>query len=168
MNEEWRPVVGYENEYEVSNLGNVRRVLKGRPAQPRKLVKGRRGYYELILCKKNKVKLCRVHRLVSEAFLPNPDNLPMVNHKDGDKTNNSVSNLEWTTAKHNQLHSRRILKNAVHPVKCVETGVQYDSMAIAAEATSTDLSHLRQAAIGTRNKAGGYHWQLVEPNNAGL
>lgn len=161
MKEKWKPVIGYEKEYEISDLGHVRRLLPHKRTRPRKLVMGSRGYYELILCKNNKVKLCLVHRLVAEAFIANPDNLPMVNHIDGDKTNNSVSNLEWTTAKKNQLHSRRVLRNAVHPVKCVETGVIYASMAIAAESTGADLSHLWQAAVGMRNKAGGYHWQKL-------
>ena len=107
MIEEWRPVVGYEGLYEVSNTGRVRsvdryvktcygsyRLHKGKVLSP-----GIRpdGYLVVSL----QYRMFRVHRLVSEAFLPNPDNLPQVNHKDEDKSNNRVDNLEWCDSKYN-------------------------------------------------------------------
>ena len=107
MIEEWRPVVGYEGLYEVSNTGRVRsidryvktcygsyRLHKGKVLSP-----GIRpdGYLVVSL----QYRMFRVHRIVAEAFLPNPDNLPQVNHKDEDKSNNRVDNLEWCTAKYN-------------------------------------------------------------------
>ena len=107
MIEEWRPVVGYEGLYEVSNTGRVRsldryvktcygsyRLHKGKVLSP-----GIRpdGYLVVSL----QYRMFRVHRLVAEAFLPNPDNLPQVNHKDEDKSNNRVDNLEWCDSKYN-------------------------------------------------------------------
>ena len=105
MIEEWRPVVGYEGLYEVSNIGRVRsldrfyyRLHKGKVLSP---TKDRYGYLTVTLNCNGKSKTIKIHRLVAQAFLPNPDNLPQVNHKDEDKTNNNVDNLEWCTAKYN-------------------------------------------------------------------
>lgn len=107
MIEEWRPVIGYEGLYEVSSYGRVRsvdryvktcygsyRLHKGKVLSP-----GIRpdGYLVVSL----QYKMFRVHRIVAEAFLPNPDNLPQVNHKDEDKSNNRVDNLEWCDSKYN-------------------------------------------------------------------
>ena len=105
MIEEWRPVVRYEGLYEVSNTGQVRsldrfyyRLHKGKVLSP---TKDRYGYLTVTLNCNGKSKTIKIHRLVAQAFLPNPDNLPQVNHKDEDKTNNNVTNLEWCTAKYN-------------------------------------------------------------------
>ena len=105
MIEEWRPVVGYEGLYEVSNTGQVRsldrfyyRLHKGKVLSP---AKDRYGYLTVTLNCNGKSKTIKIHRLVAQAFIENPDNLPQVNHKDEDKTNNNVDNLEWCTAKYN-------------------------------------------------------------------
>ena len=105
IEEIWRPVVGYEGLYEVSNIGRVRsldrfyyRLHKGKVLSP---TKDRYGYLTVTLNCNGKSKTIKIHRLVAQAFLPNPDNLPQVNHKDEDKTNNNVDNLEWCTAKYN-------------------------------------------------------------------
>lgn len=96
--EEWKDVVGYEGLYKVSNLGNVKNCLSGRIL---KLCNDKDGYKILNLYKNGVRKTYRVHRLVSKAFLTNPNNLQQVNHKDEDKTNNRVDNLEWCDAKYN-------------------------------------------------------------------
>ena len=162
MKETWKPVVGYEGIYEVSNVGNVRRVLGNGKYRQRKLVFGSRRYYEVMLSKDNQIQLWLVHRLVALAFIPNPDDSPQVNHKDGDRTNNKVSNLEWVTAKANQLHSRRVLLNAVHPVLCIEKNIVYPSLAIAADLTGACSNHIWKVIHGRRNTAGGYHWKAVD------
>lgn len=116
MTEEWRDIVGYEGLYQVSSLGRVRsldRVIErnGRPS----CLKGKvlsgcrfgRGYLMVGLSKNNEVKLVGIHRLVAQAFVPNPNNLPQVNHKDCDKTNNRVENLEWCSALYNLTYDDR-------------------------------------------------------------
>lgn len=100
--EEWRKVVGYDN-YEVSNFGEVR----NQKGEILKTFKNNSGYYCLQLYKDRKGKGFLVHRLVASAFIENPDSLPTVNHIDGIKENNSVSNLEWNSYSQNLLHARR-------------------------------------------------------------
>lgn len=115
MNSEeiWKPVVGYEGLYEVSSYGRVRsldrydrmnRFCEGRIL---KLCANRLGYLKAGLCSNDKKKQYLVHRLVAEAFIPNPNNLPIINHKDENPSNNNVDNLEWCTAKYNSNYGTR-------------------------------------------------------------
>ena len=101
--EHWKAIVGYEGIYEVSDTGLVRSLNWERTKQVRVLRPGKleRGYLFVPLSKDGHVKNFLVHRLVAQAFIPNPQCLPQVNHKDEDKENNSVSNLEWCTARYN-------------------------------------------------------------------
>ena len=109
--ETWKPVVGYEGLYEVSDFGEVRslgrwvntrgggkRFLKGKVLRPQKNIW---GYLFVTLYKEGKSKMHTVHRLVATAFIPNPDNLPEINHKDEDKTSNVATNLEYCDRKYN-------------------------------------------------------------------
>lgn len=98
FNEIWKDVDGFEGLYEVSNLGNVRR-FDTKKAKVKSL--NIYGYPQVNLYKNGKAYLRRVHRLVAIAFIPNPDNLPMINHKDENPCNNVVDNLEWCDAKYN-------------------------------------------------------------------
>jgi hypothetical protein len=100
-NEQWRDVPNYEGLYQVSNLGRIRRMPKGK-IRVQKAAKN--GYLQVNLCKNNKVRWISVHRLVASAFIANPDNLPVVNHKDENKHNNHADNLEWVTPRENCLH----------------------------------------------------------------
>ena len=110
--ETWRPVVGYEGLYEVSDFGEVRSLDRWRgngkgyfqETRVKKPVKQANGYLYVGLYKDGKPKMYRVHRLVAQAFIENPYNLPEVNHIDEDKTNNVVSNLEWCDRKYNINH----------------------------------------------------------------
>lgn len=159
MSEKWRSIKNFEGIYEVSDFGNIRRIVGKNRYRDRKIVKGKGGYSEVTLSKNNKVLLKRVHRLVAEAFLPNPDNMPQVNHKNGDKCDNNVANLEWVSVRDNQIHSRRVLLNAVTPVVCIEANTIYPSMAIASEKTGINIAHIWQVVNNQRRTAGGYHWQ---------
>lgn len=106
-NEVWKDVVGYDGRYQVSNKGNVRSVARkdsiGRKCGGRVLRPGydKDGYRQVSLCKDGKPKTKKIHRLVTEIFIPNPNGFSEVNHKDEIKTNNYVENLEWCTRKYN-------------------------------------------------------------------
>lgn len=99
MLEQWKPVTGYEEKYEISNLGNVR-TAAGRLLKPTNIG----GYLSISLTKNKKARLFRVHRLVATAFIPNPSELPVVNHKDENRLNNSADNLEWCTQSYNYTY----------------------------------------------------------------
>lgn len=107
MDEVFRPVEGYEGLYEVSNLGRVKSLKWGKERILKPGMDGC-GYLKANLYKEGKIKHFMVHRLVAQAFIPNPEGLPQINHKDEDKTNNRVDNLEWCTAKYNSNYGTRI------------------------------------------------------------
>lgn len=109
MQEIWKPVKDFEGLYEVSNMGNVRS-LNYRCTGEIKILKpgkDKRGYLKVNLYKSSKYSSKRVHRLVATAFIPNLDNKTQVNHIDGNKQNNTVSNLEWCTNSENMQHAWR-------------------------------------------------------------
>lgn len=115
MTEIWKDIVGYEGLYQVSNLGNVKR-LKGYKGRGKGYIVeehfiqpsiNSRGYQNVVLCKNGKTKTFSMHRLVAIAFLDNSNNLPQVNHKDENKLNNCVDNLEWCNSKYNNNYGTR-------------------------------------------------------------
>ncbi len=111
MKEIWKDIEGYEGLYQVSNLGDVRSLKYAGGNKVKILKQGNvNGYKRVSLHKNNKQKNYFVHRLVAMTFIPNPNNLPLVNHKDENKTNNSVDNLEWCTQKYNINYGSAIKK----------------------------------------------------------
>ena len=107
MKEIWKDVKGYDGKYQVSNLGHVRSMsfAHTRQAKVLKATPTNCGYVKVELYANGKGKVKYVHRLVAQAFIPNPDNKPQVNHIDGNKDNNVASNLEWCSPGENQTHA---------------------------------------------------------------
>lgn len=106
-----------------------------------------------------------VHRLVAKTYIPNPHGYPQVNHINGVKNDNRISNLEWCTNSHNQTHSRYVLGNNTGfsdtPVRCIETGEAFVSTRDAWRKTGVSYSHISESARGKRKTAGGYHWEGI-------
>ena len=117
MEEIWKDIKEYEGLYQISNLGRVKRLKfinrhlnfkKERILKPYK--DGGKNYFIIALYKNGKREYKQIHRLVAEAFIPNTNNFPLVNHKDENKTNNYVNNLEWCTCKYNTNYGTSRLK----------------------------------------------------------
>lgn len=180
--EEWRDVKGWEGKYQVSSYGRVRSVPrkvkvhafgKGWGERETKCVilsTGRwMGYPTVELKDRSKGMRSRqlVHRLIAEVFIPNPENKPQVNHKNGNRADNMLSNLEWCTRSENCQHRNHVLGVETPnkgKVKCVETGVVYKNGKEASRQTGICYCSINRAA---NNKpkyktAGGYHWELVD------
>lgn len=105
MQETWRPIPGYETDYSVSTHGRIRSQRRGRIKILKPIFEKWNGYFIVTLYDKNgKSRKERISRLVALAFIPNPHALPEVNHKDEDKTNNNVDNLEWCTHAYNSTY----------------------------------------------------------------
>lgn len=114
MKERWKDIEGYEGLYQVSNRGKIysfksKRCLKGQITIW--------GYKQVELTNNNIISSLSIHRLVAQAFIPNPENKPEVNHKNGIKTDNRVENLEWVTSKENKIHAVEIGNIKTIPVK---------------------------------------------------
>lgn len=122
----WKDIKGYEGLYQVSNLGRVKslKVSKIKSERIRKSYQQSSGYISIVLCKNGKAVNHKVHRLVASAFIDNPNNLPEINHKDENKANNKVDNLEWCDSSYNKNYGTRtekFIRSRGTPVKCIET-----------------------------------------------
>ena len=118
--------------------------------------KKRQGYFEISLIKNKKEKRFKLHRLVAQAFIPNFYNLPQVNHKDGNKSNNCVNNLEWVTGKENIRHAWEYgLANANHkrkPIKCNENGICFNSVIEASKQLNCDRRGIFRVLKGEKKQ----------------
>lgn len=193
--EVWRPVRGYEGRYLVSNFGRVRsldfvdrfnRMYRGKDLT---LTLSCYGYYVVSLCLNGNEKQCRVNRLVAEAFIPNPNNLPFVNHKDENKINNFVwvnpdgtvdpekSNLEWCTPEYNTIYGtgrERMAKKQKNrtdlsrAVGCYtlnnELVAIYPSQMEAYRATGIWNVSIAACCKGKLKTSGGYIWKYIGTN----
>lgn len=178
--EVWRNIKGFEGRYQVSNLGRVKALNYHREGKERLLSAGKNtsGYLYVVLCKDGKAKTRLVHRLVAEAFLPNPDNLPQVNHKDECKTNNVVSNLEYCDAAYNSNYgtrNERMGKGLTNHPNRSKTVYQYTldgslvgsypSVNEAGRRTGYSYGHISACCLGKRKHHRGYLWSysLIVP-----
>lgn len=178
MEERWKDIVGYEGLYQVSNLGRVKSLERYRnnhgkqqlvPESIKSTRKDKQGYLLLDLYKDNKQKTIRIHRLVAEHFIENPDNKETVNHIDGNKENNIVVNLEWATFKEQNKHfyshnlkSKDNINKAVKAmnkaqakkVKCLNNGMIYESASEAGRAIEVSGSLIMRCCRGECKSAG--------------
>lgn len=166
---EYELIDGFE-DYMVSSDGKVfslnyrhTRKMKELKSTPNK-----KGYLVVNLCANGQMVQKLVHRLVAEAFIANPDNLPEVNHKDEVKTNNCVENLEWCTGVYNINYGTRSERSAKArtnhktlstPVVCLETGEVYPSVHEAERQTGVDQSYISKCLNGKYKTTGGFHWE---------
>lgn len=158
----WKDIVGFENLYQISNKGRVFNLKVFRQSK----LSNRGGYMRTVLFKNGKRKNCSVHRLVAEAFIPNPLNKPEINHINGNKNDNNVINLEWVTGKENINHAwnnglivpikmtyehKCKLKDA-NSIKVIDesTGIVYNSITDACIAHGYKISTLIHYLLGTR------------------
>ena len=180
MREEWRPLEGWEGLYEVSNRGDVKsvertawnkgkgcyrtvheRILKAHP--------DKYGYLYVVLSKDGKGKKCKIHRLVAQAFLPNTSNLPDVNHKDENKQNNYVENLEWCSRAYNNTYNgraKKVGKKNSKPVIGIDkiSGliVEFSSISEAGRILGIDSSHICDCCKGRLKSIGNFYWYYAD------
>ena len=171
MKEIWKDIAGYEGLYQASDKGRIRslshyaknnvnggqRMTKGRVLTPYKLPS---GYLMVKLSKSEARKKISVHRLIALTFIDNKNNLPEVNHKDGDKSNNSIENLEWVSRKENQNHMYdHGLNKKAKPVECLEDGARYRSILEASREKHISKQMIRESCILGRSSK-GMHWRF--------
>lgn len=167
MDEIWKRIKDYEDLYEVSDWGSVRNCQTGLVLKP---YINSCGYKNVKLYKAGKRKRFSVHRLVAEAFIPNPKNLPQVNHKNEDKTDNRVENLEWCTNKYNHNYGTRTERAAKskskkiyqYNLKGLLCGV-WPSGVVCEDITGFDRRKIYCCCNGTRNKHKGFKWSYEPP-----
>ena len=166
MTEIWKDVNGYEGLYQVSNLGNVKSLgnNKSRKEKILKPIVQKSGHLMVQFCKEGKLKGYLIHRLVAEAFIPNPLKLPCVNHKDENPSNNSLENLEWCTVQYNTNYGtaikRRVEKRSI-AIYCIELDKVFLSSQEAYRITGVYQSNINKCLKGKINTAGGYHWKYA-------
>ena len=156
-----KDIKDYESLYAITRDGRVWSYKSNKFLKP-SLV---RGYHRVILYKEGKEKAFRIHRLVAEAFIPNPDGLPQVNHKDEDKSNNCVENLEWCDAKYNANYgtrTERAINKISIPIYCVELDKTFKSQTEAAKELGLDNRNINKCCKGKVKTHSGYHFRYAE------
>lgn len=156
-----KDIAGYENLYAVTSCGKIWSHRYKRFMKPKV---DKDGYLLINLRKNNKTRTFKVHRLVGEAYIGNPENLPQINHKDENKQNNCVDNLEWCTHIYNQnygTHNKRISKAMSKAVICVELNIVFDSIKKASKELGINDTCISLACKNKIKTSGGYHWKYA-------
>ena len=170
MKEVWKDIKSYEGIYQVSNLGRVKSLARHKVigsatflAEENILINVNvKGYSRVSLCKDKKVKQHSIHRLVGMAFLDNPCNLPMINHKDENKANNNVENLEWCTGKYNSNYGMANKKGRRKVYQFSLDGTflkEWEGLTMAAKELGIDGSHISKCCIGKLKQSGNFIWK---------
>ena len=164
MIEVWKDIAGFEGLYQVSTLGNVKSLGRMRLSKNESFSKVkerilkpalRKGYLKVVLCKDGKRNDYDIQQLVANAFISNPNGYPCVHHKNENKQDNRVENLEWVS------HQKNIEYSCAKPVYCVELNKMFKSIIEAKRITGINDRHICSCCKGRRNTAGGYHWRYA-------
>lgn len=156
-----RDIPEYEGLYAATEDGRIWSYNKNSFIDPNSYS---HGYKQIQLWKKGIPKSFRWHRLIAMTFIPNPNNLPEVNHKDENKLNNCVDNLEWCDANYNVNYgtrNERSANNKKKKVKCIETDEIFDSVNAAARQAGVCASTMSMHLHGHKKSCGGYHWEFL-------
>lgn len=161
MKEVWEKIENFPF-YEVSNLGRVR----SKRFNKTKILKqdtDKNGYKQLNLSRNKVSYKVKVHRIVAETFIENTENKKQVNHINGVKGDNRITNLEWATGSENINHSMYCLGNCVKPIFCIETGKTYASIKVASEKLGISIGNLSMVLNPKYNRktCNGCHWRFV-------
>lgn len=151
----WKQIEGFEN-YSVSDTGLVMNTRTGRTLA---FTKGKDGYLYAGLAKNGKVQKFRIHRLVAQAFIPNPNCLATVDHKNGNKEDNNVSNLQWLSCGDNL---EKYWKNHRKPVVCLESGIVYLSAYHAATELGLSQPHIAEVCKKKRKHEKHLHFEYLQ------
>ena len=171
--EQWKPIKGYEGLYEVSSLGKIKSLSRWKQNHSKlnyveeKILKpGFNGkYHHVFLSKNGKSKTYLIHKLVAIHFIPNPNNLPQINHIDENKLNNNVNNLEWCTQKYNCNYGKRndCLRKRIGQYDLQGNFIkEWQGMRVAAKDLNICYSSIYKCCKGQVKRAGNYIWRIYE------
>lgn len=148
-----KDIIGYEGLYAITSCGKVWSYKSKKFLKPKK---NNRGYLLVGLYKENKQRHFLIHRLVAEAYIPNPQGLETVDHIDNNKEHNYIGNLQWMTNKDNNS------KEHCKKIQCVETGQIFDSVKEAANFVNRAGTNISKCLTGKNKTCAGYHWEYID------
>lgn len=155
-----KDIRGYEGLYAITMSGRVWSYRRKKFLKP---ADGGNGYMTVALCKDGKQKSFRIHRLVAEAYIPNPDNKPQVGHIDDNPKNNCWDNLYWTTSLNNINYGKRAkCRFGAKKIICLETGQIFRTISEAAEEMKLDQGNISRVCNGKAKTTGEYHFKFVQ------